>query len=139
MADAISVAVLSGAVAVGSSLLTIFLTPKLQHHFWRHQRRAELQIAAINEVNRLAAEFLTEYIQAPSTHQASTDFHKALMMATANLKPLFSDTAFEAFKAMEVMIGGGGPGLGPEQKLGVHDFIEARDALMRRLYEEVIL
>src|SRR5438445_6285317 len=48
--------VAAGAAALGS-LLAIFLTPWLQRHFWRTQRRDELRLEAIYELKRLAAEF----------------------------------------------------------------------------------
>jgi hypothetical protein len=49
-------------VAVGSSLLTIFLTPWLQHHFWKYQRRDELRLTAINDFNRLTNDFLARTV-----------------------------------------------------------------------------
>ncbi len=52
-----------GAVAgVLGAILTIFLTPALQHYLWKSQRREDLRLAAINEANRLSAEFITKYI-----------------------------------------------------------------------------
>jgi hypothetical protein len=46
--------------AVGS-LLAILLTPRLQHWFWKRQRRAELLSATLDEFHLLAAEFLSLY------------------------------------------------------------------------------
>jgi hypothetical protein len=47
---------LAAMVGVVSALLTIFLTPRLQHYFWTRQRTAERQLAVIEEMNKLVAE-----------------------------------------------------------------------------------
>src|SRR2546427_4134947 len=36
-------------VAAGSSLLAIFLTPRLQHRLWRRQKRDEIRLATIGK------------------------------------------------------------------------------------------
>jgi hypothetical protein len=133
------IAFVAGLVGgLGSSLLTIFLTPRLQHHFWKLQRREELRLVVINEFNGLRAEFLTGYIAAPTTYAPSADWHKAFTALSSNIKTLFSDGAFVAFKAAEVMIGPGKPGLGALGQQTANDFVEARDAALRALYREVI-
>jgi hypothetical protein len=43
-------------VGITSALLTILLTPILQHYFWTRQRYTERQFAAIDALNTLAAE-----------------------------------------------------------------------------------
>ena len=43
MSDGLGVALISAGSAIFGSLLAIFLTPRLQHHFWTRQRRAELR------------------------------------------------------------------------------------------------
>src|SRR5437660_12811600 len=47
--------VAAGAAALGP-LLTIFLTPWLQRHFWRKQRREAFRLEDIHELKRLADE-----------------------------------------------------------------------------------
>lgn len=59
-------------------------------------------------------------------------------MLDANIKSLFPEKRYDAFRALEVLIPGKAGGLGPMGREGVHDFVEARDAAMRALYEEVI-
>jgi len=126
-------------VAVGSTLMTIFLTPWLQRHFWRKQRRDELRLAAINELNRLAAEFLYGHIDAAATFRPSADWHKAFTTLDTNIKALFPKRGYAAFARLGVLIGPSiGGGLGPEGKESVHDFVAAREATMRALYDEVI-
>ena len=49
-------------IGAAGSLLAILLTPRLQHWFWKRQRRAELLSATLNEFNLLAAEFLSLYV-----------------------------------------------------------------------------
>ena len=43
-------------IGIGSALLTMVLTPTLQHYFWIRQRYRERQFAAIEALNTLAAE-----------------------------------------------------------------------------------
>jgi hypothetical protein len=43
-------------IGIASALLTILLTPTLQHYFWRRQKCAERQLAIIDEVRTLTAE-----------------------------------------------------------------------------------
>lgn len=134
----LTIALVAAGAAILGSLLTIFLTPWLQRHFWRKQRRDELRLAAINEFKRLTSEFLFEHVAAPTTYLPSPDWHKAFYSLHADIKPLFSAKAFDAFKAADVLIGPGRPGLGPFGNKTVDDFVQARDAALRALYAEVI-
>ena len=47
----LTISIVVALAAIVGSLLTIFLSPRLQHHFWKHQRRDELRLAAIGEFN----------------------------------------------------------------------------------------
>jgi hypothetical protein len=123
-------------VAVGSSLLTIFLTPWLQRQFWRKQRRDELRLAAINEFNRLTSEFLTGFLDAPETYKPTFEWFAAYNVVGGNIYALFfSRRPAEACSKVGVMIG---PGPGPEGKQTADDFVKARNAALRALYQEVI-
>src|SRR5271166_6241896 len=46
----------SGLGGFLGSLLTLLLSPFVQHRFWRHQRREELCLAVISDLLRLSAE-----------------------------------------------------------------------------------
>src|SRR5712691_2833881 len=93
-----------GAAALGS-LLTIFLTPWLQRHFWRKQRRDELRLEAIYELKRLAAEFQHGHAEAPVTFRPSAAWSKRFTMLDADIKSLFPERVYVAFKGFEVLIG----------------------------------
>ncbi len=138
MNDLLIVAALSAGSALFATLLTIFLTPRLQHRFWKYQRRTELRLQEIDEINKLMAEFIENYIEAEikgETCKPSIEFFRSLQAAAAKVKALFSDQTFNIFKKMEVMIG---PKLGPSSKQRtVDDFIQARDVTLKALYEEV--
>jgi hypothetical protein len=47
---------MASLIGIGSALLTMVLTPILQHYFWIRQRYTERQFAAIEALNTLAAE-----------------------------------------------------------------------------------
>jgi hypothetical protein len=80
-------------VAAGSSLLTIFLTPWLQQHFWRRQRRAEIRLAAINDFNRLTAAFLTGYIAAGANYTPTNEWFTEFTAVSATIQVLFPASA----------------------------------------------
>jgi len=49
-------------IAAGSSLLAILLTPLLQHHFWRYQKRDEIRLATIKDFNGLTSQFIADFL-----------------------------------------------------------------------------
>jgi len=122
-------------IGVISTLLTLFLTPRIQHYFWGYQRMSELRLAAYKELNSLAAEFFNNYINNPE-YRPTEQFFKSLMVLTADIKVLFSQKAFDRFKEFEIMIG---PNLGPAGKGSFEAFIKARDAALRALYAEAVV
>jgi hypothetical protein len=121
-------------IGVISTLLTLVLTPRIQHYFWGYQRMSELRLATLKEVNDLAAEFLNNYLK-DLQYRPTEQFFRSLMVTTANVKILFSKEAFDRFKEFEVMIG---PNLGPTAKGSMEAFIKARDMALRALYAEVV-
>jgi hypothetical protein len=120
-------------VGIIGTLLTIFLTPRLQHHFWGKQRLSEIRLNAIKDMNSLLADFLTHYID-NSKFRPNNDFFASFMAASANIEALFSRKTFGVFKELEVMVG---PNLGPA-KGAVDKVVQARDRALHALYEEAI-
>jgi len=55
MGTSVLVGTLTG---IGASIVTVLLTPWLQHHFWKRQKRFELQFATFEAVNSLFGEFV---------------------------------------------------------------------------------
>ncbi len=117
-------------VAVISSLLTILLTPMLQHHLWKYQRRDELRLAAINELNRLMNDCLAQNLfrQPP----LGADWFAELNKANATIEALFSPQASTAVEAMGKLLK---PGIGLQD---AKEFACVRDVVLRALYREVI-
>jgi len=134
----VSSTVISFITGAVGAIITMILMPWLQHWIWGYQRRGELRLSSAKEFNRLSADFVIEYSKAPKKYQPEAPFWKALLVVTADVKALFPDTTYEAFKRLESLIGPGSPGLGPEGKATISDFIEARNAALRALYAEVI-
>ena len=93
----------------------------------------ELRLAALKEVNNLAAEFLFNYIKDSNYHPID-QFFISWMITTTSIKALFSQTAIDRFMELDVMIG---LGLGPA-KGSTEAFIKARDAALRALYDEAV-
>jgi hypothetical protein len=85
-------------VGIISALLTIFITPHLQHYFWTHQRHAERQLAVLNQLNTLMSEvhFLMNTPKAvwPSNFIARRErLIRGLATAMVNVNSLFSEAA----------------------------------------------
>ena len=104
MTDPIFVAIMSGSIGIISSLLTMSITPTLQHYFWKRQRREEIRLAVVEEINKLAAEFITNHIADPS-FRPSNEFHQSFQVIAAKAKVLFSPQVFQDLKRMEELIG----------------------------------
>ena|SRR5215831_8062629 len=118
-------------VGIVGSLITILLTPLIQNYFWHYQRKSEIQLKAIDDLNKFASEFMNSMIQihnAPIRVQLFQD----LSVVDAQIKALFSDESYQRFKELEVMVS---PNMGGRR---VHEFVEARDRALRGLYDEVI-
>ena len=122
-------------IGVASALLTLFLAPRIQHYFWGYQRMSELRLAAYKELNELAADFLTNYGRNQG-YQPTPQFFKALAVLTADIKTMFSEEAFNAFKQFEEMIG---PNLGPTGRGSFEAYIAARDRALSALYREAVV
>jgi len=128
-----------GSGMIGT-LATIFLSPRLQHHFWKRQRFAELRLAVAQEVNQHAANFYIVHVKNDS-YELSARFLTALEETEGKVKVLFSDEAFQSYKKMQRLIaatGGRAKGLGPQGVATAYDFLSARDAALAKLYEEAV-
>lgn len=133
MSNSIIPAVIGVIVGIISTLLTIFLTPRIQHYFWVYQRLSDIRLAVIRELNNLAAEFLNNYLNDHKYHPTD-QFFKSFMAMGASIKALFSQKTFDCFKEFELMIG---PNFGPN-KSSTEAFIKSRDTALRTLYDEAI-
>jgi hypothetical protein len=97
---------------------------------------SELRLGVFKQVNDLAAEFLNNYLYLnDQEYRPSDDFFRVMLIATANVKILFSQRAVDRFKQVELMIG---PNLGPTGRGSVDAFVETRDAALRALYSEAV-
>lgn len=130
-----STVIVPALIGIGSALLTLLLTPRIQHYFWAYQRMSELRLLVYKEINGLAAEFLTNY-GSDSNYRPTDEFFKALMVLTANIKTMFSEKAFATFKEFEIMIG---PNLGPTGRGSFEAYITARDKALDALYMEAVV
>jgi len=126
--------IISGLIGIVSALVTIILTPRLQHYFWGYQRMSELRLSAFKDLNRLAAQFIYNYNQDPK-FRPTKEFFNELTMTSADIKILFSETAFNLYREFEYMIG---PGLGPNGKGTLQGLIERRDTALKALYGEAV-
>lgn len=144
MSETLIPVLVGGLVGVLATLLTIYLTPSLQHRFWQRQRLAELRFQVIDKLNWLMADFLANYL----SHEGQADrytppqqFFRDLHVASSMIAALFSAQTWQAFKNLEVKIspwlGGAGPDASGRLHVGtVEDFINARNQALRAPYGE---
>lgn len=135
------VQILTGAVAgILGSLVTTFASPRLHHYFWKLQRQAELRFNTVTEVNRLLSEYLTGYIAKQTsdpTWKPPREFFVALRASSAQLRVLFSETAWQSFKKVEVLMTADGSLGHPGDRKTEYDFVQAHEQLLRVLYSEI--
>jgi hypothetical protein len=108
---------------------------KISNEAWRRERRAELQLKAIEAVNALTSKLVTDFID-NSQSKPSLEWFSAFSAASATVKALFDEETFAMFKKLEIRIG---PGLGSEKgsTFAVWEFIEVRDAALKAMYSRV--
>ena len=100
--DPLTVAFFSTGGAILGSLITIFLTPRLQHHFWKNQRLTELRLAVIDELNRLMAKFESNYrFDEDYILTQDKDFVQSFSESTNKVRVFFPKEFEEDFKALE--------------------------------------
>jgi hypothetical protein len=104
-AHPLTIAIVAGLVAgLASTLLTIFLTPWLRHHFWKRQRADELRLAAISEYNRLTNAYVAACISQTGPQPPVEDWLRDLNTTAATIRVLFSESAFRAAKEINKKI-----------------------------------
>ncbi len=134
MLTQIVVGLLSGIVG---ALVATFIGPRIQHHFWREQRLADLRFATIKSLNHLMAEYLTGHIAketgAAPGWRPSTEFFVSLREEETQLRTLFSGNAWAAHKIVENMLTADGSLGLPEDRKTDQDFMQAHDQTMRVL------
>lgn len=136
----LTLVVIPAVSAILATLLTIMLTPTLQHYFWKRQRRDDLRFAAANEVNRVASEFIAGYLEAErnkTKYVPDVTLFQALHALRGQVKQLFSDAAFMAFARFESAIG---PNLEkvPGEGVGsLEEYLRRRDAALRAMYRDL--
>ena len=152
--------VLSGAVAAGSSVLTIWLTPKLGHRFWKLQRKQEIRLDSIGALVALTSEFFQQWISENTkrfdrvreakaanadpqtlavatrlTWNPSIDWYIRQHVVDSQLKALFTEPTYALYKQLEKRFN---PELGgPEGRPDQSGFEKAYAAAYEHLYAEV--
>ncbi len=138
-------------VAVGSTLLTILLTPRLQHHFWKLQRqeerrfwklqrRDELCLEAIREYNRLTNAYVAACLSQTGPRPPEGEWLRDLNTTAATIRVLFSESAYNAANEISKLVTPYQTWAVPirERKERADEFSEVCHAALTALYREVI-
>lgn len=138
---------ISGLIGIGSALLTILLTPQLQHYFWKRQHRAEIRLATANQLNDLAAQFLVLYTcpyrgagkHYPREHtppDLNDEFLRCWTATYAQVRCLFSGEAGAILERMNSIVLNRDL-VGRFYAQVIEEFQTSRDNTLRQLYEEI--
>jgi hypothetical protein len=134
-------------VGITSALLTIFLTPNLQHYFWMRQRQTERQLSLIDELNKVVARLVdlcsTDYDTAaaerrPPLFDPDEPALLELSVLRVQVVVLFSGPAIEAVEELVrrlVALGNSVPDT-PLQQVA-NSIAQARVKALRALYQEI--
>jgi hypothetical protein len=115
----------------------------LQHYFWKRQKREELRLSAVAEVNKLAAEFQTRYLfkdMVEDTTESLLAFAQAWISVAGSVKDIFSEATYQKFERMYTYVIA--VPLHSKQEATdrvprIAKYTEVRDAAMRALYTEI--
>ncbi|MGH9438054.1 MAG: hypothetical protein ACRD22_09185 [Terriglobia bacterium] len=110
---------------------------KISDAVWKRERKAELQLKAIESVNKLTSELVTKFMR-DDKHVPSDEWFSSFSAASSIVKALFDAQTYAKFKELENLIG---PGLGSQRSgetFAVYQFIAARDAAVKAMSEQVI-
>jgi hypothetical protein len=109
---------------------------RISNQTWQRERRAELQLKAIDAVNILTSQHVQNFI-ADSKFTPSLEWYSSFSVTSATVKALFDNATYAKFKKLEILIA---PGLGSESgpTFAVWQFIEVRDDALKAMYGQVI-
>jgi len=146
-ADLIVVALASGLVG---SVVTAFLVPPVQHYFWTRQRHAEICLALIQELTKLAGQFWVNF-QITWHKPTSTigrdnliemiEFNFAWNALGDQIRCLFNVRSWEACLPLFDMVQARLTNREPEvdAQLEKTDFSQTKEHALRALYTELAL
>jgi hypothetical protein len=140
VSDPFATAAMAAAVAVGSTLLTIFVTQRIQNHFWKRQRTDELRLAAINEFNRLANVY-TACLVPNEPRPPLSEWLRDLNIAADTICVLFSDATYQAAKQVSDIVtpyAAWDALSGADKKKRADKFSDACHEALTALYGEVL-
>ena len=118
-------------LGIASSLATSFVT---LGYFWKRQRLSEQRLKVIEEMNLLAAEFITHRIAADNrreNYRPDDKFFQSLQATAAKLQALFSTFAYGDFDTFEQMMKPG------ETKSSVDELVKAHRQSLKTLFKEI--
>jgi hypothetical protein len=125
------------------AMLAIFLTSRFQHYFWKRQKREEIRLTVVTEVNRLAAEFKSNYLfedLVETTSERTLTFAQSWVAVTGQVKDLFRPSTYQAFERMYTHVITAPLFSTQERTDRIHRIIEfdqVRETAMRALYQEI--
>lgn len=146
MAAQLVVAIVTGLVTgIGSALLTNWLQHhfwKLQraeeHRFWKGERGDELRLRTIGDFNQLTNAYVAACLAGAWPERSVEDWLRDLNTTGATLRVLFSESAYQAAKAIDGLIKPYADWRGPDRMTRAHAFSEACHVALTALYREVL-
>jgi hypothetical protein len=134
------IAFFSASVA---ALLAIFLTPRTQHYFWKSQKREEIRLAIVTEVNKLAADFSLSYLLKDSPEivpPLGVTYYQSWEVLDGQVKALFSASTYNEYKRLyefTTFVHFYGKQEFSDRATRVNTFKERRNRVLQALYKEI--
>jgi hypothetical protein len=103
----------------------------------RRASKAELQLKAIDTINTLTSQLVTNFTD-DDKHVPSNEWFSSFSAASSMVKALFDEERYAKFKSLEILVG---PGLSSEEigaTFAVWKFVEAKNAAVKAMYDQVI-
>jgi hypothetical protein len=104
---------------------------QISNAMWRRERKSDMQLKTIESMSILTSEFIQRRI-ADANYQPTVEWFSAFSVADGAIKALFDDDTYQSFKRLEILIGPGAVTI-----MTVNQFIEARDAAVKMMYNRV--
>ena len=118
-------------IGLGGALIGSVLSPFVGNFVWKIQRRDEIRLGAIEDLNTLAAQF---FVKSKSLEKDTAELQEFLWefeRTEGKIVTLFSGPAVDEFKRLQEFVGANFQGRDQ------HEFIQARDSALRALYSEI--
>ena len=141
MTAPLGLTLITAGSAFAGALLGAFVTPWVQHRVWKRQRLLDLRLAAIEDVQNLTTEYITQYsatnhLPSAERYRPPAEFSQLLSRTAEKVSHRFSGETVAAVQRLVEMIP-----LHPDKQnmVGIMEFWSAQRAALHAMQQELRL